>query len=113
MDSLEKKVTDALECCHKYFNGDDCACQTDCPYEKEDKCVGQLSDDTLAVLHDKNALISALKRKGEKGHWVFGNTQGHGWMKCSVCLVSQDGQTGCWSYCPNCGASMIEEGDRE
>ena len=39
-------------------------------------------------------------------HWVFGNTMGHSWMKCSECCVSQSGQTGCWTYCPNCGAEM-------
>lgn len=40
------------------------------------------------------------------GKWIFGHTLGHSWMKCSECLVSQDGQTACFSYCPNCGAKM-------
>lgn len=40
-------------------------------------------------------------------HWVFGSTMGHSWMKCSRCLVSQDGQTAVFGYCPNCGARMV------
>lgn len=43
------------------------------------------------------------------GKWIFGNTLGHSWMKCSECCVSQDGQTLCFSYCPNCGARMDED----
>lgn len=43
------------------------------------------------------------------GHWVFGNTLGHSWMKCSECLVSQNGQTATYTYCPNCGARMDGE----
>ena len=46
-------------------------------------------------------------------HWVFGNTMGHSWMKCSKCCVSQNGQTGCWTYCPNCGAEMKGETEVE
>jgi hypothetical protein len=45
------------------------------------------------------------------GKWIFGSTLGHSWMKCSECCVSQDGQTLCFSYCPNCGAKM--DGKRE
>lgn len=40
------------------------------------------------------------------GKWIFGETMGHSWMKCSECCVSQDGQTACFTYCPNCGAKM-------
>ena len=43
------------------------------------------------------------------GKWIFGSTLGHSWMKCSECCVSQDGQTLCFSSCPNCGARMVEE----
>lgn len=54
--------------------------------------------------------IHAWNRRNRKatgtGHWIFGTAIGHAWMKCSNCCVSQSGQTGCWSYCPNCGASM-------
>ena len=40
------------------------------------------------------------------GKWIFGETMGHSWMKCSECCKSQDGQTLCFTYCPNCGAKM-------
>jgi len=40
------------------------------------------------------------------GHWIFGETMGHSWMKCSECCVSQSGQTATFTYCPNCGARM-------
>lgn len=40
------------------------------------------------------------------GHWIFGETMGHSWMKCSECCVSQSGQTLTFTYCPNCGARM-------
>ena len=41
-----------------------------------------------------------------RGRWIFGESNGHGWMKCDQCLKSQDYQTGVFSYCPNCGARM-------
>lgn len=47
-------------------------------------------------------------RENVHAHWIFGATQGHSWMKCSECLVSQDGQTATFSFCPNCGAQMDE-----
>ncbi len=47
------------------------------------------------------------------GKWIFGSTLGHSWMKCSECCVSQDGQTLCFSYCPNCGAKMDAERKEE
>ena len=47
------------------------------------------------------------------GKWIFGSTLGHSWMKCSECCVSQDGQTLCFSYCPNCGTRMDGECDNE
>ena len=40
------------------------------------------------------------------GRWIFGDTMGHSWQKCSECCVSQSGQTATFSYCPNCGAKM-------
>lgn len=42
------------------------------------------------------------------GHWIFGETMGHSWMKCSECCISQSGQTLTFTYCPNCGAKMDE-----
>lgn len=41
-------------------------------------------------------------------HWVGGITMGRDWMKCSHCLHSQT-PTGCFVYCPNCGAKMDGE----
>ena len=43
------------------------------------------------------------------GHWIFGATNGHSWQKCSECCVLQQGQTLCFSYCPNCGSRMVGE----
>ena len=62
------------------------------------------TDDT----HGKRPDYCPLKER-KTAHWVFGNTMGHSWMKCSECCVSQSGQTGCWTYCPNCGAEMKGE----
>ena len=42
------------------------------------------------------------------GKWIYGVTMYHEWMKCSACNVSQD-LTGCFSFCPNCGAMMYEK----
>ena len=54
------------------------------------------------------ALKMAIKALQEQkiGKWIFGSTMGHSWMKCSECCKSQDGQTLCFTYCPNCGAKM-------
>ena len=46
------------------------------------------------------------------GRWIFGDTMGRSWMKCSKCLKAQSGQTACFSYCPNCGAT-IDGGDED
>ena len=43
------------------------------------------------------------------GKWIFGETNGHSWMKCNQCLTSQDGQTACFTYCPSCGCRMDAE----
>ena len=61
--------------------------------------IDMLSD-ALDMLKEQQKLID------DTPHWIFGNSYGHAWMKCSNCCVSQSGQTGCWSYCPNCGAKM-------
>lgn len=55
--------------------------------------------------------INALKER-KTGKWIFGETMGHSWMKCSECCKSQDGQTLCFTYCPNCGAKMEVDGRR-
>ena len=48
-------------------------------------------------------------RENVPAHWIFGETMGHPWMKCSSCCVSQEGQTLTFTYCPNCGAYMQGE----
>lgn len=50
----------------------------------------------------RNGEIQRVKH----GHWIFGDTKGHSWMKCSECCVSQSGQTATFTYCPNCGSRM-------
>ena len=61
----------------------------------------------------KEALDMAIQALQEQkvGKWIFGETMGHWWMKCSECCKSQDGQTLCFTYCPHCGAKMegVEE----
>ena len=78
-------------------------------------CIGAVKPFDWWVFVRKDVLgeAVALLKERRTGHWVFGNTTGHSWMKCSNCCVSQDGQNGCWSYCPNCGASMEEEVEHE
>ena len=64
-------------------------------------------------LNQMYAEITRNAPERKTAHWVFGNTMGHSWMKCSECCVSQSGQTGCWTYCPNCGAEMKGETEVE
>ena len=69
---------------------------------------------TLMVMKDrrelKRIMEAALEKERKTGKWIFGETLGHSWMKCSECCKSQDGQTLCFTYCPNCGAKMgVEE----
>ena len=54
----------------------------------------------------QNPKIILPNDKRKVGKWIFGETMGHSWMKCSECCKSQDGQTLCFTYCPNCGAKM-------
>lgn len=58
------------------------------------------------LLLDISDVENAPTIEERKGKWIFGETIGHSWMKCSECCVSQDGQTACFTYCPNCGARM-------
>ena len=68
------------------------------------------------LLEVNKAICNAIKEmpddERKTGKWIFGETMGHSWMKCSECCVSQDGQTACFTYCPNCGAKM-EGADNE
>ena len=60
-----------------------------------------------------SAAMQALTAEPVKyGSWIFGETKGHSWMKCSECCVSQSGQTATFTYCPNCGADM-QKGESE
>lgn len=69
-------------------------------------CVQTVSDNgRMAILELPAADVEPVRH----GRWIFGHTLGHSWMKCSECLVSQSGQTACFSYCPNCGARMDGE----
>lgn len=43
------------------------------------------------------------------GKWIFESIRGHAVMTCSECCKVQDGQTLCFTYCPNCGARMDKE----
>lgn len=56
-----------------------------------------------------NVFVRVPPMPERTGKWIFGHTLGYSWMKCSECLVSQDGQTACFSYCPCCGARMEGE----
>lgn len=67
------------------------------------KSVDALTD-VLKVLTDATTIDAEPVRYGR---WIFGESNGHSWMKCDCCLKSQDFQTGVFSYCPNCGANMI------
>ena len=63
------------------------------------------TQNAITEIYDKiNELPTIEERK--TGKWIFGETMGHSWMKCSECCKSQDGQTLCFTYCPNCGAKM-------
>lgn len=78
------------------------------------KAIENLQDcyNGFSDTYDKACIIGALEEvpsAQRTGRWIFGHTLGHSWMKCSECLVSQDGQTACFSYCPNCGAEMRGE----
>ena len=61
-------------------------------------------NDFLEWLNADAQYMPTVERK--TGKWIFGETMGHSWMKCSECCKSQDGQTLCFTYCPNCGAKM-------
>ena len=70
-----------------------------CKYADEPFCASMLAKDARDAIEE-------LMPKTAK--WEFGETMGHSWMKCSRCLVSQSGQTACYTYCPSCGAKMEE-----
>lgn len=112
MSDIEKVVT-GLNFCLAVKNEGIETC-LECPYKELDgkdliPCVDYLLQDSLEIIREQVSLIHFLKNQRQKGHWIFSSSNGHSWMKCSQCLVSQDEQTACFSFCPNCGAGMEEE----
>lgn len=74
-----------------------------------EEAVGFLQESGWLQDHDKQIYEQGKRdsiEERKKGKWIFGETMGHSWMKCSECCKSQDGQTLCFTYCPNCGAKM-------
>ena len=71
--------------------------------------ISVVAEDLLELYDERKEILKANKR----AHWIFGSTMGHSWMKCSHCLVAQQGQTATFSYCPNCGAEMSEDATHE
>ena len=86
--------------CHK------CPYFTTCYPNKDEQTLTNrpLYTEAIELIDELQAEIERLKPR--KGRWIFGDTNGHGWMKCDQCCVSQEGQTLCYSFCPNCGADM-------
>lgn len=78
-----------------------------------DNAPCQFTEKLRRMATELDALRRERKAAVRHGHWIFGSTLGHSYMKCSECCVSQDGQTACWSFCPNCGATMVEEVEYE
>lgn len=71
--------------------------------------ISIVGEELLELYDERREILKANKR----AHWVFGSTMGYSWMKCSHCLVAQQGQTATFSYCPNCGAEMSEDATYE
>lgn len=95
-DALKKYLDYCAFCksCPNKNKGND-YCTLDCKFP--DYC-----DDEWKRVIDEQPTIDERKT----GRWIFGETMGHSWMKCSECCKSQDGQTLCFTYCPFCGAKM-------
>lgn len=76
----------------------------------EDDSEEPINEKDKLLLEVNKAVCNAIKDmpddEQKTGKWIFGSTLGHSWMKCSECCVSQDGQTACFTYCPNCGSKM-------
>lgn len=94
-DVLKKYLDDCKYCKNCPKETKRIHCDLTCPFP--DYC-----DDEWQRVIDEQPTIEERKT----GKWIFGETMGHSWMKCSECCKSQDGQTLCFTYCPNCGAEM-------
>ena len=84
------------------YNCDHCLCDAQ-------RCADSMRFTKMEVCDIIDNLPVADVAPVKHAHWIYGETMGHSWMKCSECCKSQDGQTACFSYCPNCGAIMDEE----
>lgn len=73
--------------------------------------TGKLLSQAADVIEELSAKVE--KQNVKHGHWIFGETYGCSWMKCSECLKVQNGQTACFTYCPNCGAKMMDKSEGE
>jgi len=63
----------------------------------------------LALQEALNKVPTADAEPVRYGKWIFESIRGHAVMTCSECCKVQDGQTLCFTYCPNCGARMDED----
>lgn len=73
--------------------------------------ISIVGEELVDLYEERNKILKAMRN--EKAHWIFGSTMGHSWMKCNQCLVSQQGQTATFNFCPNCGAKMNEDVEYE
>lgn len=120
---IERKLNDmisradALSCFHDWIDahGDVHTADEMPEYQRIEQLpsaqldLSEYSDKLWRNAYERGKRDALAERK--TGRWIFGHTLGHSWMKCSECLVSQDGQTACFSYCPNCGAMMVNGGE--
>lgn len=71
---------------------------------------------TETMLLISKALKSTIEPKRSHGEWLRKNNS-NSWFECSVCKEVSDVVTimrePTWKFCPNCGASMVKEGDPE
>ena len=71
---------------------------------------GQYKRTELYVTNEAIAKQPTIDAEPVKhGKWIFESIRGHAVMTCSECCKVQDGQTLCFTYCPNCGARMDAE----
>ena len=98
----------------KYINADEFVTNLDTMRNPDSKFatddyIDGFSDGISAAIKELEAFPTADVAPVKHGHWIFGATNGHSWQKCSECCVLQQGQTLCFSYCPNCGSRMVGE----
>lgn len=74
--------------------------------KKRIKCGILYAGELMCIIDDCKSVDAEPVRHGK---WIFGETNGNSWMKCSECLKSQSGQTACFTYCSNCDTKMDKE----